>query len=44
MMEIYSFGNKSYLYHFMVNNTNIIYEMVKSACDKKINYKNFDYE
>jgi len=40
----YSFGNKSYLYHFMINNTNIIYEIVKSARDKKINYKNFDYD
>ena len=40
----YSFANKSYLYHFMVNNTNLIYEMVKSARDKKINYKNFNDE
>lgn len=39
----YSFDNKSYLYHFIVNNNKLIYEMAKSACDKKIEYLPFDW-
>ena len=40
----YSFDNESYLYHFIVNNNQLIYEMAKSACDKKIDNIDFDYE
>jgi len=40
----YSFDNQPYLYHFIVNNNELIYEMVKSACDKKIDNIDFNYE
>ena len=40
----YNFDNESYISHFIKNNSNLIYEMCKNACDKKIDDIDFDNE